>query len=241
MSTCPAQAHGESSPDPRRIIQALSWPVAYNNPLNASGRRQKRQKSAALAKPAGLGSALRLPGQAPCPHTISARPGSMSTPRSAAGAAVALDRDQANYLRQRAAARARRRGAAVQRPRRRMAGAACRRRQADAQPPSRRANAARSRGRRPAFPVRPAQARAARLSGAEGGGDGRLAAAAGDHPAHASRARQSRAHARQRDRGGAAMRHSQSARGRRAGRFRRADGGLDRPTGCWCSATRTPR
>ena len=64
---------------------------------------------------------------------------------------------------------------------------------------------------RPAFPVRPAQACPARLPGAEGGGNGRLAPAAGAHPAHPGGARQSRAHARQCDRGGAAVRHSDLA------------------------------
>ena len=73
-------------------------------------------------------------------------------------------------------------------------------------------SAAQTRAARPALPVRAAQARAPRLHGAEGGRDGRLAAPAGHDAAHPGRARQSRAHARERHRGGRAMRHPDAFR-----------------------------
>ena len=94
---------------------------------------------------------------------------------------------------------------------------------------------------RPAFPVCPAQACPARLSGAEGGGNGGLAAAAGDHPPYASGAGQSRAHARQCHRGGAAVRHFDPAGGCRAGLVQSGARAAPTATVCWCSATRTPR
>ena len=116
----------------------------------------------------------------------------------AAGGEVALDRDQAQLPAQRAAAQARRRvllfngrdGEWQAQPRRRGQEGADRRGSASATREQPRAG-------RPAFSVRAAQACPARLSGAEGGGDGRLAPAAGDHPAHPGGAGQSRAHARQ--------------------------------------------
>ncbi len=142
---------------------------------------------------------------------------------------------------QRAPPQAGRRTAAVQRPRRRMAGPARRHRQARADGGRRRAHASAAAAGRPAFSVRPAQARPARLPGAEGGGDGRLASAAGAHPAYPGGAGQSRAHARQRDRSGAAVRHYGAARGCGAAAVRgRAWNCRCRPL-CWCFATKMPR
>ena len=78
------------------------------------------------------------------------------------------------------------------------------------------ADPAADRAARPALSVCAAQARAARLHGAEGGRDGRVAAAAGADAPHPGQARQSRAHARQRDRGRRAMRRAVDSRDRRA-------------------------
>ena len=54
-------------------------------------------------------------------------------------------------------------------------------------------------------------------------------------------AAQSRAHARQRHRGGGAMRHPDGAGDRRAGRRSTARSPARARPRCWCSATRTPR
>ena len=138
---------------------------------------------------------------------------------------------------QRAASQARRRGAGLQRQRRRMAGA----RSPTASAPAlvaAGADPAADRAARPALPVRAAQARAARLHGAEGGRDGRVAAAAGADAPHPGQARQSRAHARQRHRGRRAMRRAVDSRDRRADDVRPRAGRAASPTACWCSATR---
>ena len=115
---------------------------------------------------------------------------------------------------QRAASQARRRGPGVQRQGWRMAGSA-RRRQAPG-PHRAGADPAADRTAGPALPVCAAQARTSRLHGAEGGRDGRVAAAAGADATHPGQARQSRAHARQCDRGGRAMRRAVNSRNRRA-------------------------
>ena len=107
---------------------------------------------------------------------------------------------------QRAAAGARRAGAGVQRPRRRIRGDD---RRGDAQvgdADDRRAHAAAGIPARRRLSVRAAETRAARLHGAEGGRDGRAPAAAGHHPPHPGEPGQSRPPRRQRARGGGAMR-----------------------------------
>ena len=77
-----------------------------------------------------------------------------------------------------------------------------------------------------ALSVRAAQGRAARLHGAEGGRDGRLAAAAGAHPARPGDARQSRAHARQYHRGRGAVRDTLAAGDLPAARARASPRGM---------------
>ena len=76
-----------------------------------------------------------------------------------------------------------------------------------------RADAAAAAASRSRLLLRAAEAGPARLSRAEGGRDGRRRAAAGDHPAHAGRQGRHRPAARQRDRGGRAMRHPGRSRG----------------------------
>ena len=158
----------------------------------------------------------------------------------AAGAAVALDGAQANYL-----------GNVL----RLKAGdpvlvfngrdgewrATLARRQAQIVARHRGAHARADASARPALPVRPAQACAARLHGAEGGRDGRRAAAAGAHPACPGGAGEPRAHARERDRGGRAVRDPDAAGGLRAAAARAGDRGARARARCWCSATRTRR
>ena len=73
---------------------------------------------------------------------------------------------------------------------------------------------------RPALSVCAAQACAPRLHGAEGGGDGGLVPATGDHPAHAGCAGQPRSDAGQCDRGRRAVRCSAGSAGCRSGAAR---------------------
>ena len=95
--------------------------------------------------------------------------------------------------------------------------------------------------RGPALSVRPTQIGAARLHGAEGSRDGGLAAAAGADPSWPDRARQYRAYARQRHRGGRAMRHPLAARHCRAGRSGARPWRDGSRSDAWCSATKMPR
>ena len=191
-------------------VKLLSRPnpaTTRQSPGNPSGIRPQSGR-AGLDRPAA-----RRDKPSPMPRYDFRTPRLFVDAPLAEGAALALEPRAGELSGQRAAARSRRRRAGVQRARRRVARA-----------PRRRGQEARSRldiaermreqtrAARPALPVRAAQARAPRLHGAEGGRDGRLAAAAGDHAAHPGRARQSRAHARERDRGGRAMRHPQRRR-----------------------------
>ena len=116
---------------------------------------------------------------APCRATISARRGSMSMPRWPPAQRLPLDRGAGELPVECAAAQGRRWRAGVQRARRRVAGEPGRRRQARGCARRRRADAGADAAARPALPVRAAQACAPRLHGAEGGRDGRVAAAAG--------------------------------------------------------------
>ena len=108
-----------------------------------------------------------------------------------------------------------------------------------------RSNAWSGRARRPGarhpLPLCAAQARTPRLHGAEVDRDGRRQAAAGADAAHDRCARQRRAHARQRYRGGRAVRHPAGAGGGRAGEARCAccNPGIRRARSC--SATRRRR
>ena len=137
-------------------------------------------------------------------------------PPLAAAAAIACTPEQANYLLNVLRLGDRRGDPHLQRQRRRMAGAHRRDRQAalHAGMPGADAPAAGRPGR--ALSLRPAEARAPRLHGAEGDRDGRCASAAGADASHRRRARQPRAHARQRHRGCRAMRRVARADGGRA-------------------------
>ncbi len=117
----------------------------------------------------------------------------------------------------------RRIGARVQRPRRRMAGRHFRPQAAATSHPPGANPAARRRPTR--LCVRAAETCAARLRRTEGGGDGRLRAAAGADAPHAGVAGQHSTDARQCDRGGRAMRHFEPRRRRRT----LSAGALSRP------------
>ncbi len=179
-----------------------------------------RGKTTLAAAPLPVLRQIRFaaPACPPCPAMISAVPGFTSMRRSKPAAPVALERAQAHYLTTCCGLKTGDRRAGLQWPGRRverdLRGGGKRARLAA----YRRQDPATDRGRRPALSVRAAESGAARLHGAEGGGDGRVAAAAGAHPPRPGGARQSRAHARQCHRGGRAMRHSGAAGDRRAGR-----------------------
>ena len=188
---CPAQVHEQVLSRSRRIIQAAVQPVRYNKPANTSGRRQSRQIRPPRQEPEGW----RKPA---CQRRVSdeAMPNyDFRTPRVYLDAPLAAGQTASRSTATRpitwstccgsstatscccstaATANGRPRSPAPANAR----VAVDRRARVREQP----------RAVRPAFPVRPAQARPARLSGAEGGGDGRVAPAAGDHAAHAGRA-----------------------------------------------------